>query len=393
VLNRLPPDLAAGFKRSLLVARAQIDNRGGILASTDGEVLSYGRDHYNYVWPRDGALVALALQRAGYPEVAARYYQFCLRCLSREGFFWQRYHPDGSMGSSWHPWVREGRPELPLQEDETALVLFALEDYQRRHGDLEMVSSLYEGLVRRAADFLLRYRHAETGLPLPSFDLWEERRGIFTFTAASVYGALRGAGRLAHVFGDRGREQACLEAAAGLKEACARHLFSPELGRFLRGLYLDRKGEMQADPTMDSSLYGVFAWGLLPPTDPRVAGTMDAVASRLWVKTAIGGVARYTGDHFFRVSEDLESVPGNPWIVCTLWLAEWYIAAARSPADLDRPLALLRWAMERSLPGGVFPEQVHPYTGEPLSVAPLTWAHAAFVSTVLAYLDKSAALA
>jgi len=37
------------------------------------------------------------------------------------------------------------------------------------------------------------------------------------------------------------------------------------------------------------------------------------------------------------------------------------------------------WATERALPSGVLPEQVDPYDGRPLSVAPLTWSHAAFV--------------
>ena len=37
-------------------------------------------------------------------------------------------------------------------------------------------------------------------------------------------------------------------------------------------------------------------------------------------------------------------------------------------------------------------EQVHPYTGEPLSVSPLTWSHAAFVSAVQHFARRSAAI-
>ena len=39
---------------------------------------------------------------------------------------------------------------------------------------------------------------------------------------------------------------------------------------------------------------------------------------------------------------------------------------------------------------GILPEQVHPFTLEPLSVAPLTWSHAQLVTTACAYLDKLA---
>ncbi len=106
----------------------------------------------------------------------------------------------------------------------------------------------------------------------------------------------------------------------------------------------------------------------------------------------MGGIARYEDDHYQQVSHETGPVPGNPWILCTLWLAEWYIARARSAAELSRPLELLRWAVSRGLPSGVLPEQVHPYDGRPLSVSPLTWSHAQFVHATLRYLDRLHAL-
>ena len=36
-------------------------------------------------------------------------------------------------------------------------------------------------------------------------------------------------------------------------------------------------------------------------------------------------------------------------------------------------------------------EQLHPFTGEPLSVSPLTWSHAAFVASVERYLRAGSA--
>jgi len=38
------------------------------------------------------------------------------------------------------------------------------------------------------------------------------------------------------------------------------------------------------------------------------------------------------------------------------------------------------------------PEQVRPFTGESLSVAPLTWSHAEFVDTITRYQEKKAQL-
>jgi GH15 family glucan-1,4-alpha-glucosidase len=53
--------------------------------------------------------------------------------------------------------------------------------------------------------------------------------------------------------------------------------------------------------------------------------------------------------------------------------------------DLDRDLLL--WVADRAFPSGVLAEQVHPRTGAPLSVSPLTWSHAGFVGTVHRFLD------
>ena len=114
---------------------------------------------------------------------------------------------------------------------------------------------------------------------------------------------------------------------------------------------------------------------------------MRAIRERLWVQTETGGIARYENDPYHRISGETTRVPGNPWILCTLWLAEHRIAAAASVAELQPALDLVRWARAKATPSLVLPEQVGPYDGQPLSVAPLTWSHAAVISVVHGYLD------
>ncbi|PIQ84128.1 MAG: hypothetical protein COV75_03825, partial [Candidatus Omnitrophica bacterium CG11_big_fil_rev_8_21_14_0_20_63_9] len=89
---------------------------------------------------------------------------------------------------------------------------------------------------------------------------------------------------------------------------------------------------------------------------------------------------------------DIQKVPGNPWFICTLYWAHYLTARAKVPEDLKNPLQILEWVAEHALPSGVLAEQVNPHTGEPLSVSPLTWSHAAFVSAVIDYLEKQHAL-
>lgn len=114
---------------------------------------------------------------------------------------------------------------------------------------------------------------------------------------------------------------------------------------------------------------------------------MAAIRERLWVCTDHGGVARYENDPYHRISEETERVPGNPWILCTLWLAEHVIAKATSVEGLQRALDLVRWARAKATPSMILPEQFDPYDGTPLSVAPLTWSHAQVISVVHGYLD------
>ena len=131
---------------------------------------------------------------------------------------------------------------------------------------------------------------------------------------------------------------------------------------------------------------------MYPPDDPRVVATMEAVRAQLWISAGVGGVARYQQDWYHCV-ELGEDIPGNPWIICTLWVADWLARTARGTTELDSTvLPLLGWVAHHASAAGLLPEQVHPLSGAPLSVAPLTWSHAAFVDSCLTYCQARAEL-
>lgn len=381
-VNGLPSEMVDAYSRSLLIIRTQVDRHGAILAANDSDILEYNRDHYSYMWPRDGALVAAALDRAGHSTVTRPFFRFCNRAVSEGGYLWHKYNPDGTVGSSWHPWIGSHGVQLPIQEDETALVLWALGESYREDPNLEFVESMYAGLIRPGADFLLGYRDEKTNLPLESYDLWEERRGVFTFTVTAVVGGLRAGAFIARLLGDRKNAARYDRAAEQTSEALIRHLYDPKLRRFLRGVYV-RNGELVPDATLESSVAGVFLFGVLPAHDERVVSTMKALEQGLWCKTPIGGIGRYWGDYYFRVTENMEKAPGNPWIICTLWLARWYAMIARDERDLQPALNLIDWALKRAFATGALPEQTNPLNGSPLSVAPLTWSHATLIDAML----------
>ncbi len=375
------------FKSSLFTIRSQMDRKGAVVASPDADTFLVARDHYMYLWPRDGAMVAHGLDIAGYPEESRRIYLFCGKVISEEGYFLQRYNPDGSPGCTWHPMILDGQEIPPIQEDETALLLWALGYHFQLYQDVDLVASLYDRLIWPALNFMCSYLDPETGLVAPSWDLWEERRGIMSFTCGAVYGALNLGVPMALAVEDQEMAESCRITAGLLRQAMAAHLYQPGLGRFVRGLFHDRDGRLVPDYTMDSSMYGLFAFGAFPADDDRIEATMRAIGTELWAKTEVGGLARYTNDYYYRVSDEIDKVPGNPWIITTLWLADWHIARG-TPKDLERARGLIDWVTHHARPGNLLPEQINPYTGEPISVCPLTWSHSTLVKVIMDYLIK-----
>jgi len=379
----IPEDIQKLFERSLFIINAHIDREGAIIASLDSSIFyRFNKDHYSYSWPRDNAFIVMALDKAGFGHISRKFFEFASRTISKKGYFLQKYMPDGSFGSSWHPWSDSNKkPQLPIQEDETALVIWALYKHYQETRNIEFIDRMYNRLVRPAADFMSSFIDKETGLPDKSYDPWEERRSILTYTCSTVYAGLKAASYMANLTGNDEEALKYEESAESIKKAILEHLYDKEEGRFLRAIDKAEDGRLIKDKTVDASLSAVFFTGFLPFDDFRVEKTMEAIEEKLWIKKGIGGVARFENDFYHRVDKEL---PGNPWIITTMWLADWYI----EKGDFQKALELLKWVVDRQSQAGLLAEQYNPYTGEPLSVIPLTWSHAAFCSTVLKLNEK-----
>lgn len=374
------------FKRSLMFMRAHVDEGGGIIASLDSDMLQYGLDTYSYVWPRDSAYIALALDRAGDSNISKRFFEFCRDVVESEGYFMHKYLPDKSLGSSWHPWIQNGIPQLPIQEDETALVVYALREHYRFSRDLEFLEEMFTPLVERTADFMLRYRDDATKLPLPTYDLWERKRGSSTFTCAAVYGALVAAADLSHVLGKDSHEERYRKGAAEVRDAILTHLWDEKAGVFINMVHV-RGAETTADHTIDmSSVYGIFSFGVLDAADPKLSRAFDASVRALSHGIIAGGIARFERDDYYQIDA---ATPGNPWVITTLWYAEYLISKARNAADLARVREIFTWVVRHAKASGALSEQLHPHTGAQVGATPLTWTHACYATAVLKYLDRA----
>jgi GH15 family glucan-1,4-alpha-glucosidase len=341
----LSPGARALVRQSLLLVQAFVDREGAVLAATDSDILETNRATYSYCWGRDAGLVTKTLADLGLADSAERFVQFCSRVVTPERpYLLQKYRADGHWGASWHPWLVDGRAEAPIQEDETALALVALGACGS--------DQLWASFGRAAAAFIVAHR-SDDGLPLPSWDLWEERRGVHFFTTCAVVAGLRACSSW---------EPSLREVADQLVARLGR-FWSDDRGRFLRSL---------GDETADSSVLAGLL--LLGPEDVAVS-RIESCLSRLDEALRVrGGLARYEQDYYFRTV-----ATGNPWVISTLWWGQlWARLGDPAPA-----VAALEWAAERAETTLVLAEQYAADDLRPLSVSPLTWSHAEVLQTAV----------
>ncbi len=389
-------DSGSFYDTSIKIISTHCDTRGGIVASCDTEIMYDYRDHYRYVWPRDASMCASTLAKSNMPDYAKRYLKFCLKSLSDDGFFWQRYRPDGTRGSGWHSL---GLPdgELPIQEDEIAFSLITALDYLEATGDVDFINKIYCGFIKKAANFIRDYRSEDGYLVRPSFDLWEERRGIFSFSQAVSALALACVAKIAWLLNEDG----CLmyfDAAKQLIKGLSVKL-SDEARGFCRGL---SGPNLDYDWTEDASLFAAPLFlnkmkslmdtlgeldvpdefrRLLELLENRSVCTWRRLEKALMVLIDgnANGIARYTGDWYWR-PEGLHNAPGNPWFVTTGWyVMSGYVLGMLSREQVHK---WLEWFQARSLDCDILPEQINGLTGAPLSVAPLVWSHSTYVDVV-----------
>jgi GH15 family glucan-1,4-alpha-glucosidase len=312
----------------------------------------------------------------GYVDEPKRFFEFMKRGLHPSGYLMHKYRADGALGSSWHPYIHDGVVAPPIQEDETAGVLFVFAQFYQQHSDAGLLDEFYESMVLPMANFMTDYVDETTGLPKPSYDLWEEVYLTTTYTTALTHAALLAAADLADAASDADSAVRWRAAAGDIAVAAKKHLFNKQRNAFYKGLVV-RGGEIEYNETVDSSsLYGVFMYGLFPLDSEEVKAAVATHETTFGITAETPGVPRYEQDNYYRSDPGIQ---GNWWLIASLWLAQYYQMVDQP----ERVNAILGWVKDRSEATGVMPEQINPKDNSFISVAPLTWSHAEYLSTLL----------
>lgn len=373
----ITPEYINNVEKSLLIVKSHMDRRGSVLASGDSEMLNYARDNYSYCWPRDGAYAIWPMIRLGYHDEPKAFFEFVRDVLSENGSLKHKFQPDRAVGSTWHPLIHGGKPELAIQEDETASVIFMMHQYLLASDDEDFVRRFYSTLIQPAANFMENFIDENTSLPHASYDLWEEKFLTSTYTVATVYAGLTAAAKMAERFEYPDDAIRWQTVADEIKIAAEKLLYNKDKNFFYKGFVIKDDGSLAYDDTIDlSSLYGAFTYELFSLESREIMDSLKTLEDDLMIASPSGGVPRYEYDQYCRSPDPKK---GNPWFVTTLWIAQLYLQLDRRGDALN----LINWTQDKMLKSGVLAEQIDPVTGEFRSVAPLIWSHAEFVNTIL----------
>lgn len=384
-------DVLSLYRRSLLVLKLMCDEEtGAVIAAPEVDSDFNHCGGYAYCWGRDAAYAVAALDLAGYHDLAGAFYRWAVQSQEPEGWWAHRHMATGDWGPSWGL----------LQVDETGSILWGMGLHARLYGGEAFMREVWPS-VSRAAAWLIHHLDPETGLPLPSFDLWEERQAESAYSAAAVYGGLSAAAEMAAALALHAEAERYRHAADGLRAAILHALVRD--GRFLRSRRLTvteavyreavaagRTGraqpglkghfiyELEDDPTPDLSLLGIsLPFGAVATDHPVMQETARHLVASLWAAPG-GGMLRYLGDGYRG---------GNPWVLGALWLGLYF--AKRGDSEGAR--AMLDWAIARQSSTGLLAEQVDAETGEPVWILPLAWSHAMYVFLALQLFARESA--
>ena len=381
--NKIRGSWDEAVMRSLIVLKAlTYAPTGGMAAAPTTslpEFIGGSRNwDYRFCWLRDATLTLLALMNAGYYDEAQAWREWLLRAAAGSprqiqimyGLRGERRLTEWEV--TWLPGYENSKPvrignaaHSQLQLDIFGEVMDAL--HQARQGGL----GANEAGWAMQREFLL---HLARIWREPDEGLWEVRSGRehFTHSKAMAWLAFDRAVRSAEMFKLPGPIEEWRETRQRIHADVCAHGFDKQLGSFVRAY---------GSKELDASLLLLPAIGFLPPDDPRIVSTIEAIERRLMVN---GLVLRYDSA---TASDGLPAGEGV-FLACSFWLADAYLMLGRR----DDALRLFNYLLSLRNDVGLLSEQYEPRTGRLVGNFPQAFSHLALVNTAsnLAHFQKPA---
>jgi GH15 family glucan-1,4-alpha-glucosidase len=324
---------------------------------------------YRYCWLRDATLTLLALINAGYIEEASQWRDWLLRAVAGDpgnvqimyGVAGERRLPEWVV--EWLPGFEDSRP---VRVGNAAADQAQLDVYG------EVTDAMYQSRTHNVGASLAAWEFGRHVLGLledrwrePDEGIWEVRGNRLHFTHSKVMAWVafdRGI-RLCEEFGRDGPVERWRAIRAEIHAQVCREAWSDRLGSFTQSYGSSR---------LDASLLLLPQVGFLPPDDPRIRGTLDAVQRQLSFE---GFLLRY------RTEESVDGLPGGEgtFLPCSFWLVDALALDDRhdEAAELFERLLGVRNDV------GLLAEEYDPREKRLLGNFPQAFSHVALINSAL----------
>ncbi|MGW2560901.1 glycoside hydrolase family 15 protein [Streptomyces sp. NPDC001514] len=335
---------------------------------------------YRFCWLRDSTLTLDALLATGYVEEAAAWRDWLLRAVAGDpadlqimyGVAGERRLPEIEL-----PWLRGYEGSAPVRVGNNAVSQLQLDVYGEVMDSLQLARE--SGLEPQPHSWNIQLSllsFLESRWREPDESLWEVRgrRRHFVYSKVMAWVAADRAVRALEadrsLRGDAGRWRALRDEVH--REVCEKG-FDP-----VRNTFTQSYGSEE----LDAATLLIPRVGFLPPDDPRVIGTVDAVRAEL----SDGGlIRRYSQGN----GSTVDGLPGREgtFLVCSFWMVD----ALRMTGRVNEARELFERLLSLRNDLGLLAEEYNPATGRHLGNFPQAFSHIGLVGSALGLAAHDAA--
>lgn len=358
------------YTRTILLYSLLVNHEtGGISAAVEVDENLKQCGGYQYCWPRDAVFTTTAMDILKMKKEVEKFYKsFCKNTQSRNGMWEQRFFTDGRLAPCWG-----------YQIDETASVIVGVYNHYKVIEDKKFLKDNLK-MCEKAINFLKKYVEdifQETNKCGISYDLWEEYEGVNLYAVSSIFASFNAMIKIYEELKEEFTKNRVKQENVNKEKETLRNLSVTLREYILKNFYDESKKSLVRnleDKTLDISILGtVIPFEFFSPKDKKILNTVERI--NMTLRTYTGGYKRFETDTYRE---------GKPWIIATLWIAEYYLEIG----EKQKAKECFDFVIKTSTEHGFLAEQVNNSTMQPDWVIGLGWSHAMFIETLKKMIEK-----